>query len=301
MLLVQMRARAHHTLSRALTHTGRAEPVLRRAACAMRSRLKRGDTVVNPVHVQGFTLYHRENAPEWAHGWATGNYELTTVHTLRRLLRPGMTMLDIGANIGYLSLIGARSVGPCGRVYAFEPDPYNRPVLERNIRANAAGCIEVVSMAVGRVSEPLDLHVKTDESGALSTLYAGAMEVHGGNWETVRVEGTTLDAWAADRNWPAVHVIKLDVEGAELDALAGGGEVLRRNPEVALIVEMALESLDATGVTVELFLAALHAAGLGYVRAITDRGLEPVVDATSILHLTEGHAKPTVNLFCRRA
>ncbi len=301
MLLVQMRARAHHTLSRALTHTGRAEPVLRRAACAMRSRLKRGDAVVNPVHVQGFTLYHRENAPEWAHGWATGNYELTTVDTLRRILRPGMTMLDIGANIGYLSLIAARSLGPRGHVYAFEPDPDNRAVLERNIRANAMACIEIVPMAVGRVAGSLDLHVNTDESGALSTLYAGAMAVHGGNWKTVRVEGTTLDAWAVACGWPAVHVIKLDIEGAELDALAGAGEVLRRNPEVVLIVEMALESLDATGVTAESFLVALHAADSGYVRAITERGLELVVDATSILQLTKGHAKPTVNLFCSRS
>lgn len=301
MHLAQRREHVHRILSRALSHTGRAESALRRAARSVRARLKRRDSVVNPVHVQGFTLYHRESSPEWAHGWATGNYELSTVHTLRRLLRPGMTMLDVGANIGYLSLVAARSVGPRGHVYAFEPDPYNRVVLKRNIRANAATCIEIIPMAAGRVSEPLDLHVKIDESGALSTLYVGAMSVHGGDWKTVRVEGTTLDAWAAARGWPAVHVIKLDIEGAELDALSGASEVLRRNPEVVLIVEMALESLDATGVTAESFIAAFHAAGLEYVRAITDRDLEPVVDAASVRRLTEGHPKPTVNLFCRRA
>ncbi len=297
----QIQAHVYRSLSRALTHTGRAEPALRRVARSVRSRLGRGDTVVNPVRVDGFTLYHRENSPEWARMWAEGTYEPATVATLRRLLHPGMTMLDVGANIGYLSLIAARSVGPRGHVYAFEPDPYNRVVLERNMRANAADCVEVVPMAVGRASGPLDLHVNTDETGVLSTLYAGATAARGGTWKTVRVETKTLDVWAAARGWPPIHVVKLDIEGAELDALAGAGEVLRRNPEVALIVEMALASLAGIGVTTEEFLRALRAADFGDIRAIEGQYPEPIADAAILESLAKSCVGETINLLCRRA
>jgi len=269
MHLAQIQAHVYRSLSRALTHTGPAEQVLRRAARTLRSQIRLGNTIVNPVHVHGMTLYHRENWPDFARMWAAGDYEPTTMRTIRRLLRPGMTMLDVGANIGYFSLVAAQSVGPHGHVYAFEPDPYNRAVLARNTRANVVGArIEVVPMAVSRMSGPIELHVNTEESGMLTSLYAGAMAVRGGNWETVHVEATTLDAWAAARDWPAIHVMKLDIEGAELDALAGAREVLHRNPGVVLIVEMALASLTATGATPESFLAALRAAGFSDIRAI---------------------------------
>jgi FkbM family methyltransferase len=134
-------------------------------------------------------------------------------------LRPGDALWDVGANIGWFGLIGARAVGPQGSVTAFEPNPGNAAQIAINAARNDVS-ISVVGAAVGR--EPGWAHFDT-----ISSL-TGRLSDTG----TTIVPVVTMDAWAAEHGAPAV--IKLDIEGSELAALAGAERLLATSRPVIL-------------------------------------------------------------------
>ncbi len=126
-------------------------------------------------------------------------------------LAPGDAMWDVGANIGWFSLLAARAVGPSGEVTAFEPALRNAAQITLNAARNGVS-VTVVGAAV------------SDRSGwgrfdDLSSL-TGRLSAAGG----AIVPMVTLDEWASGHGAPAV--VKIDVEGAELDVLRGAGTVL---------------------------------------------------------------------------
>jgi FkbM family methyltransferase len=156
-------------------------------------------------------------------------------------LRPGEVFIDVGANVGLFTLIGARRVRPGGRVIAFEPHPdarrEMRALLERN---GVADMVEIVPAAVSDVAiGAARLFITSDP--VLSTLepagspLAGDFEFH----EFIDVELTSVDAWVA-RNAldPArIRLVKIDVEGGE-DAVVGGmAGTLARAPRVTVVCE----------------------------------------------------------------
>jgi FkbM family methyltransferase len=138
---------------------------------------------------------------------------------LRRLLRPGQTFVDCGANIGLWTLTAAAAVGAQGRVYAFEPNPVTFDKLSRNIRANA---LEEVALALcaacGREIGKMPF-LCSDEHNH-SRMAAEADE------DVMFVPVRTLDAAV---HGGTIHGIKIDVEGNEFDVLLGAREILRQS------------------------------------------------------------------------
>ena len=132
--------------------------------------------------------------------------------------RPGEVFLDAGAYVGWYSIQAARAVGPSGRVIALEPDPVNRSQLERNLKLNDIQNTTVVPCAVwsgtGRVGwRPGDQPVwhRVGEAG-----------------ESGKIEAISVDDLVKRLGLPRVDWIKLDIEGAEVEALRGASETLRR-------------------------------------------------------------------------
>jgi FkbM family methyltransferase len=131
---------------------------------------------------------------------------------LRHWLRPGMTAIDVGANLGFYSLLIAQRVGPQGRVYAYEPASDPRALLERNRTLNSMQQIEILPTALSdRAHEGRIVFGASSELNALGD---------GGKGEDVHV--TSLDTELAERNWAQPDFIKIDVEGGEERILAGG-------------------------------------------------------------------------------
>ncbi len=149
---------------------------------------------------------------------AHGTYEPDVASVLRRWLRPGMAMLDLGANIGVFALLGASLVGPDGFVLAMEPNPANARLLEASRRANGYGQVAVCQAAAGREVGVLALH-SFDTNGTVTE--AGEQALLAAR----TVAALPVDALVADRR---VDVIKIDVEGAEHHALLGAAGLLRR-------------------------------------------------------------------------
>jgi FkbM family methyltransferase len=161
---------------------------------------------------------------------------------LAEFLRPGMFVVDIGANEGLYSLFCRQRVGAAGRVIAIEPSGRELEHLRRNLRLNHFNDIEVVPVALGDRTGQVTLTVaEIGHAGhnALGSLAAPWVRVCG----EMKVPMQTLDALAQERGWPRVDLIKVDIEGSEFAAVRGGEQLLLRDHPV-LLFEAEAESLE---------------------------------------------------------
>jgi len=242
-----------------------------------------------------FTLYLPTGAYYFGPEALAGTYERDTVVVLQDLLSPGMTMVDLGAHVGYLSLVAARCVGPSGRVYAFEPQPETHDLLLKNIEANGYGnVIRPVRTAVSNTTGSVALF-KAEKDCMEASFYP----TPGASLHKVVVEMTTLDAFFAAEGWPTVHLVKMDIEGAEKVALEGMRELSARNPDLILIMEFNPDVQAAAGVTPEELFETLSALGFRKFSAIQG-GLKPVSVPQDIPRLVRITGDRYVNLLCQR-
>lgn len=157
-----------------------------------------------------------------------GTYEMELQQAIQHWAKPGQVVYDLGANIGYVSLLFARTVGAQGRVFAFEPLPANQQRLRQNMELNPGLSIELVPAAAAERSghAAFALHGSDD----MGRLHAG-----GASAETIEVETIALDDFA--KTHPAPDLVKIDVEGAEVLALEGM-QTLLRNAKPVLFIEL---------------------------------------------------------------
>jgi FkbM family methyltransferase len=213
-------------------------------------------TITDPMVIrvrEGFAMQIDGSSQTGRMLYATGEYESETSLVIQRLLKHGDTMIDVGANIGYFTILGARTVGVQGHVVAFEPMPHVRERLERNIALNRLTNIAVRSDAL------------SDTPGR-STFYAGPADDTGlaslrpldGSTEVEVMRARFDDIWnPSDR----VALVKIDVEGAEMAAIAGMSECLTRDaPHVVL--EVTDGYLRAMGSSADALVK--HFLGFGY-------------------------------------
>ena len=154
--------------------------------------------------------------------------EKLLTETLQSELREGDCVVDIGANIGYYALMEARLVGPCGKVYAIEPVPYNIRLLEDNVRLNDYGNVEAFQLAIGQQNGILPLYI-SDHPNWCS--FYPSRNVIG----RVDVAVASLDSFLKDKRRP--NLIRLDVEGYEYEILNDMSSILRSNMPLKLFVE----------------------------------------------------------------
>lgn len=144
---------------------------------------------------------------------------------LRRCLQPGAVFYDIGANLGFFSLVAAACVGPHGRVYAFEPVPANAATLRRNAALNGFANITVLERAASSTSGTARLQLVADLSWSMLDR----------NWRhpqtrsVIDVEAVSIDDLVAASDASPPDVVKLDVEGWELDVIAGMRATIARH------------------------------------------------------------------------
>jgi FkbM family methyltransferase len=204
-----------------------------------------------------------------------GVWEEETADFLLSWLRPGMTFVDAGAHVGQYSLLASGRVGPAGRVIAFEPHPVLRPVLRRNIRR--AGCtnVTVSSLALGRTSGRADLVLHPSANFGASSLRPDDAVAH---LRRAPVKVAALDNYLDRAGVAQVDLLKMDVEGAELDVIEGASHTLAANPGIVLVVEFLRDNPLPFGRTVEDLEARLRELGFLLLTLTPDglRRYEPV-------------------------
>lgn len=194
--------------------------------------------------------------------WRTDGEE-PVMRVIRELLQPGDTFVDVGANFGLHTMLGASCVGPSGRVIAIEPVPANLRLLERNLALNGLSSrVSVLAKAASDVADGrVTVHGVQEGLSVAASMRPG--EAQGGD---VVVDTTTLDHCLAE-SAPPVRLIKIDVEGAEHSVIRGATQTLSRL-RPALLVEVHEFALGAFGTSAEQFLRDL--ARLGYNERVID-------------------------------
>jgi FkbM family methyltransferase len=185
-----------------------------------------------------------------------GMYEPNELAFLAATLQPGMTVIDVGANEGLVSLVSAACVGDAGRVLALEPSSREFDRLQTNLGLN--GLVNVEPFRLALYSHAGSSHLSLAELGHEGLNAIGDQIANPGvsvaATETVELE--TLDAFVAARSLDRLDLVKLDAEGSEARILEGGVASLRRFRPL-LLIEVVPEHLAAQGSTVDDLLELL--------------------------------------------
>lgn len=172
-----------------------------------------------------------------------GTYEPELQAAVRTLVQPGMTVYDVGANIGYVTLLLARAVGAQGKVFSFEALPANLERLHRNLDLNdLTERVQVVGSAVVEAERPVHFLIGPSHGMGKAQGSAGRQEYTYPH--SIQVPGISLDIFCSNGN-PPPQIIKMDIEGGEVLALPGMRAVLRQDRPVLLMELHGPESAQA--------------------------------------------------------
>ena len=173
-----------------------------------------------------------------------------------------MIVVDVGANIGYHTLLAARLAGPRGRVAAFEPDAANFALLNRNIEVNRCSNVAAYPYAVGACLQYAQLSICATSAGAHSTAISPISQ--GANGQTRRVVMISLDEFLDPGLEP--DVIKMDIEGGESAALQGMKKLLEGEKLKTIFMECYSNILAKIGKKPEDVLGILRPHGFSFRR-----------------------------------
>ena len=167
--------------------------------------------------------------------FSLGQYEPYVMDALCQFCRPGMTVFDIGANAGYLTLLMSRLVGYSGHVHAFEPIPENFKYLSMTLQMNGIGNVTLHQLAISDQSGEAQMNYVGVFDG-FATLTDGGHEYYKGkSTDTISVKTVRLDQFCKYMGITEINLVKMDIEGAELRALAGMSQILAIRRPVVII------------------------------------------------------------------
>jgi len=216
-----------------------------------------------------------------------GLFQSDETKLFEELCRSGMTVIDVGAYVGYFTILASSLVGPRGRVYALEPETTAFEYLKRNIHLNE--CTNVVAINKAASDKATTVLLRRDPKGPESFVTDSLRAFDG---ETV--EALSLDSLLGADDWPRVDVVKMNIEGSELKALKGMRELSSRNPALQLVMEFNPTAMLRAGVSREDLTVTL--SELGFRRGqIVERNLKevpqpdllPRVNTVYNIHLTK--------------
>ncbi|MCW5854318.1 MAG: FkbM family methyltransferase, partial [Anaerolineae bacterium] len=228
------------------------------------------------TEVDGFKLFYLPR------DWAVGNeiaragvYELHVVASLKPLLQPGLVFLDIGANIGYYTLLAASRVGPTGRVIAFEPHPRNVELLTMSVRENGFEHVQIYPLAVSNAEGAVELigdPTSTNASFAVPGVSDPADVA-----KAYHVKTVVLDQCLQAE--PRIDIVKMDIEGVEPLAWQGMRQLIQRHRPIVL-TEFSPEAIRHQDfATPEAYLAMIRT--MGYQLRILDSSTYTMTPALS--------------------
>jgi FkbM family methyltransferase len=193
---------------------------------------------------------------------------------VKQYLKKGMTVIDVGANQGFYAILASKCVGPCGKVYAFEPAPTECGKLRRNLRLNRLGNVEVIPAALGLHDGVTDFYHCLGHQGSFSSIREPAGDVTC-PMRLIQVPTMSLDHFADKMGLGPIHLVKVDAEGGELEILRGGNTTIAKWKPV-ILCEVAGQRTKQWGYTPEELFAYLAGMGYKWHRPLTDGGIEPV-------------------------
>mgnify|MGYP000889151875 FL=1 len=245
----------------ALQAARRRAPWLNRGVSSMTRRMKSRGGVIQRGVGRGLRFDPGGGNLEYLLGTA----EPAVQDVMSALVRPGMVVFDVGANVGFLTLIAARLVGPSGRVVAFEPWPAASRILSTNLRANGMAWVSVVPLALFDQDGPMAF--VGQEATTLGRLATTLPPSSSSDNASQQVDAARLDTWIAHEgavpnvNLRPPDLVKIDVEGAEAAVLRGARQTIRSH-QPTLLIELHGTNLEVSS----------ELASLGYQSFVLGQG-----------------------------
>lgn len=181
-------------------------------------------------------------------------YQPDVAQILLDVLKPGDTFIDIGAHIGWFTLLGAKIVGPFGRVFAIEPDVANYRYLKRNLKINGLnGSVNPHRVVVSNETGKVKLYLNQDSDGghALWPVWKHPANVESDKTrKTTKVRSITLDNLCEQEGIVGAKLVKIDVEGAEGEILKGASGLLSEKRIPHIVMEVNNEGLKHMGTNI---------------------------------------------------
>ncbi len=219
-------------------------------------------------------------------------YEPYESSLIREVLKPGMTVYDIGANLGYYVLLASECVGSTGKVFAFEPAPENLELLRRTVSENTTTNVTIHACAVGANDGEASLAISPTNSGDHQLREAA-------DRAKVAVPVRSTDSLIAE-GLPTADVVIMDVQGSELDAIRGMNSLLGTGSPKVIFTEFWQKGLnDRHPNGAREFLEVL--TSVGFQLAIIDEKRKRVRPTTPDALLNETLGNEERNLLCTRA
>jgi FkbM family methyltransferase len=177
---------------------------------------------------------------------------------LRANIRPGDTVLDVGAYLGVYAMLSARQAGPQGRVIAFEPTTTSLPFLHRHLVMNGLqNRVRVLACAVGRRSGVVEFYEHTDAYRNS----VGVQDPHAPSGAVIRVPMLSIDEACAMFDLQP-DLIRIDVQGLEAEVLQGAAQTIRQRPQLKIIIEVHPQLWPLHGLNEKSFKDQLSELGL---------------------------------------
>ncbi len=240
----------------------------------VRPRVYLGDHTLMTRTVFGHVLYLDTRDDSLLPALALrGVWEPNVTRVFLRLLRPGMRVVEIGANVGYYTVLAGSCVGPSGSVVAFEANPRAAERLRRAVIVNGyQWWTRVVVSAVADRQGRATLHLLERQQGSSSLFPRGDayLEHHAEQASPLEVPVTTLDGFLGPDPAP-IDLLKIDAEGTEPLIFAGMSELLARSPHLRAVIEFAPPLMANAGRDAGAFLDTLASLGF-HIDVIDARG-----------------------------
>jgi len=232
----RLRLQLSHNISRFLqAHSFKGSTKLRNLMVSLLAPRPRGSTIIHTYY--GFDIFVDPVADKGLEReiYYYGTYEAGTLYVMRRCLREGDTFIDVGANIGFISLAAAKIVDKNGTVYAIEAHPHTYKILEKNINLNSFKNVYSINTALGSKVSEARIYDNYNSRGSFSLIPSKNVPEKSG----MPVKVTTIDTLIESNQIKLPNLIKIDVEGFELEVLKGAKILLSSLQAPALCVEFS--------------------------------------------------------------
>ena len=213
---------------------------------------------------------------------------------VKKIIQKKDTVLDIGANIGYYTLIFAKLVGDDGKVFAFEPEPSNFSLLEKNVEINGYRNVELAQKAASNKIGKMKLYINEKNAGG-HMIY----DTHE-NRNVVEIDVTRLDDHLNNLSTP-INFVKMDVEGSEIDVIEGMKDILQKTKDIIIMSEFNPYCIERCGKKPKDYLEALIQNGFKIYDLDAQQKKIIEVSSPELLEKYTFERKTNTNLICKRS
>ena len=221
-------------------------------------------------------------------------YEPNQTKIVKKYVHEGDVVIDVGAHVGYYTLLMAQLVGKNGKVYSFEPDPVNFELLKKSVEINGFENVVLIQKAVSDTTEKIKLFLGDNDS-AINRIYDAKL---GDAKKSIDVESITIDEYYKE-NDKLFNFIKIDSEGSEAKIINGMEKFLTKNRKLIMMTEFFPFLIKKSGDEPKQYLKSLENSGFELYNILDDNKETNKINSESFLKI-EPDSEYCTNLLCKK-